>query len=647
MFEFSVAAKYLLPKRRQLSSSIISLISCAVIALVVWLILVFFSVTNGLERLWIEKLITLTAPVRITPTNAYFQSWYYQIDTISQDSDYEAKTLEEKLQALKTDPYDPQIDQEVPSNWAAPLLDEKGNPVDLVKGLFASIEENRSFPFHTTTYEGAQGLLKFQTKRPHPIEGVALPTGQFEEKQQDFSQLVSVVSLDEENELLFKTLIPLDSEDLTNLYRQSSRLETLKEALWESGGITSWKSPPFGWPIPPPLYPDHGKIIAQDIGPKGGRRTLLLSGTPPKDGVEINFVNGKVEGSIAPLLILDKGYPMDLNEEGVISFSVQGLLFKGIANSSLLEVAKYSDHATDQTPWIHQREGGLYILPYVQGLGDGLLLPKGFRDHGARVGDQGIITYESPSMSMNQQKQIPVYIAGFYDQGIMALGGKFVLAPKEVASLVRSQTNADLLPQSNGVHVRFLDYQKAPELKKQIEKSLQARGLTPYFKVESYDEYDFIRPFLQELHSQKNLFTILAGIIIVVACSNIISMLIILVNDKKKEIGILRSMGATTLSIASIFGFAGLMMGLVGSIIGICAAIFTLDHISSILKLLGHLQGHAAFGSLFFGDRMPTELSVEALRFVLIATSVTSLLSGLVPAIKACLVRPAATLRSE
>jgi lipoprotein-releasing system permease protein len=280
-------------------------------------------------------------------------------------------------------------------------------------------------------------------------------------------------------------------------------------------------------------------------------------------------------------------------------------------------------------------------------MGDGVLLPKGFRDHGARIGDKGIISYESPSMSMNQQKQIPIYVAGFYDQGIMALGGKFVLAPREIASLVRTQTNADLLPQSNGVHVRFLDYQKAPKLKEAIVASLEKRGLTPYFQVESYDEYDFIRPFLQELHSQKNLFSILAGIIIIVACSNIISMLIILVNDKKKEIGILRSMGATTLSIASIFGFAGLMMGLIGSLVGIGAALFTLDHLSSIIKLLGHLQGHAAFGSLFFGDRLPSELSFEALRFVLIATSITSLLSGLVPAIKACLVKPAATLRSE
>ncbi|MBT3579060.1 MAG: hypothetical protein HN501_03615, partial [Waddliaceae bacterium] len=47
MFEFSVAYKYLIPRRRQLSVSIITIISTLVISVVVWLILVFFSVTTG------------------------------------------------------------------------------------------------------------------------------------------------------------------------------------------------------------------------------------------------------------------------------------------------------------------------------------------------------------------------------------------------------------------------------------------------------------------------------------------------------------------------------------------------------------------------------------------------------------------------
>src|SRR5690348_1278274 len=97
MFELSIAFKYLTPRWRQLSVSIISLISILVIALVVWLIVVFFSVTYGLEKSWINKLIALTAPIRITPTEAYYDSYYFQADAISSSSDFNYKTIGEKL----------------------------------------------------------------------------------------------------------------------------------------------------------------------------------------------------------------------------------------------------------------------------------------------------------------------------------------------------------------------------------------------------------------------------------------------------------------------------------------------------------------------------------------------------------------------
>jgi lipoprotein-releasing system permease protein len=152
---------------------------------------------------------------------------------------------------------------------------------------------------------------------------------------------------------------------------------------------------------------------------------------------------------------------------------------------------------------------------------------------------------------------------------------------------------------------------------------------------------------LQQLKSEKHLFTLLATIIILVACSNIISMLIILVNDKKTEIGILRSMGATSSSIALIFGICGIVMGILGSLLGIICAIITLQNLQPLINLLSRLQGHDMFNPLFFGETLPTDLSFEALVFVVIATGFISLVAGLVPALKASLLRPSAILRSE
>jgi lipoprotein-releasing system permease protein len=65
------------------------------------------------------------------------------------------------------------------------------------------------------------------------------------------------------------------------------------------------------------------------------------------------------------------------------------------------------------------------------------------------------------------------------------------------------------------------------------------------------------------------------------------------------------------------------------------------------VQILSFIQGRDAFNTAFFGTSLPDELSHHAVLFILIATPLLSLLAGLVPAIKACRLRPSAILRSE
>jgi len=184
-------------------------------------------------------------------------------------------------------------------------------------------------------------------------------------------------------------------------------------------------------------------------------------------------------------------------------------------------------------------------------------------------------------------------------------------------------------------------------LKNQLERSLKAKGLSKYWKVETFRDYEFTKDIIHQLQSEKHLFSLLAGIIMAVACSNIISMLIILVNDKKLEIGILRSMGATSFSIAAIFGLSGMLMGVFGSIVGILAAIVTLKNIQTIIDFMSQLQGYEVFNPSFYGHGLSSEISIETLVFVLLATAGLSLIAGVVPAIKACLLKPSDILKTE
>ena len=179
-----------------------------------------------------------------------------------------------------------------------------------------------------------------------------------------------------------------------------------------------------------------------------------------------------------------------------------------------------------------------------------------------------------------------MYVAGFYDPGIIPIGGKFILANPNVVSLVRSSyQQEDTNSLSNGINVQFEELFKANLVKEQITSFLKAKGVDRYWQVQTYREYDFAKEIMQELQSQKYLFMLIAVVIILVACSNIISMLIILVNDKKYEIGILRAMGATSVSISVIFGVVGTAIGICGSLLGTLLAITTLANIDLSLFL--------------------------------------------------------------
>lgn len=652
MFELSVALKYLIPRWRQLSVSIISMISVLVIALVVWLILVFFSVTLGLEKTWINKLISLTAPVRVTPTEAYYKSFYYLSDGISAQADYSLKTIAEKR--LSGVNYDPEVDEEPPADWILPDQDSAGETKDLIALAFEKIE----------------GLQLQATDFVMSVGNVHLK----QQGRKNLSQGTYLGSLDPRNKQLVESILPIPVDDLASLYLQLDKEQL--ERFFAHVNISALKTPEKGWKIPRHLFPKEGNFKAYV---SKGRDWVLLPHELKEPSEQFDLVDLKMYGAelyaqnqhLDPLtpVYLDGNIRMAAKaqlEEGLTSpeeipykvrFTLQNQEFEGVVPYRGLEFAA-ADAVTsfqsqpDKIPlWGYAYafpDGSKeYILPKDPVMGDGVLLPKTYRTLQTKLGDRGFLTYYSPTPSTVQEMRVPVYVAGFYDPGIIPIGGKYIVTSKEIATLFHVAHNIVDPLLINGINVSFEPLERADAVKEALTKSFKEAGIAPYFKIETYREYEFTRDLIQQLHSEKNLFTLIATVIIIVACSNIISMLIILVNDKKMEIGILRSMGASALSIASIFGVCGMLMGLIGSVIGTIAALLTLNHLQTLIAWISWAQGYEMFNPLFYGEVMPSEISGEALAFVFLATVIISLVAGIVPAVKASLLRPSTTLRAE
>ncbi len=527
MFELKIALRYLIPRKKSLSTALISLLSVAVISVVVWLVLVFLSVTAGIERNWLNKLTSLHAPVRITPTDDYYRSYYYRIDSLAASSNYTLKTIGEKARALATDPYSPSLDAEIPPFWPHPDLSADGRVSDPVKGLLSALEKEGVLH---QDYEISGALLRLPLVRSN--NGSTL------------SQMSYLLSLTDQNPQFSSLLLPPTQEDF--------------DALAKTFGS------------------DPDRLAAIE-----------------KYSKQIHFENLPLE----PL------------------------------------------------PWAIDLAGTCRLPKYDSA--QPALLPKSYRDLGLRLGDKGTLHFAAQGSLSAQEHKIAIQIAGFYDPGLFSVGGRCLIVPQEVTRTIHSSSqifSPDGTP-ANGVFVWDQSGKDAQNLKERIESSLKDANLSSFWKVATYKDYEFSKELFLQFRSDRTLFLFIAVLILLVACCNIISLLVLLVNDKRREIAILQAMGASWKSIAAIFGFCGFATGLLSSLIGVGAAILTLHHLDSIVAILSACQGHAAFQPAFFGHALPNELSREALLFVLIATPLLSLGAGLIPALRAMRIHIATALR--
>lgn len=688
IFEFSIARKYLIPRKRQLSMSLIALMSVGVISLVVWLLLVFLSVTDGIEKNWLKKLTSLNAPVRIAPTEEYYRSYYYQVDGISSQSDFRYKSIGEKASALLTDPYLPEEDPSIPLRWPEKVMSRDGSTKDLVKETFDTLKD---LQLVAQDYEVSGAILKLRMVRQQGI-----PFTQSEERGQgSLTQATYLSSFSGKSPELPHLIEPPRSEDLNHLFfladiSSSGVQEDLPGGLERASAkefqekikallthltitemkTTSHRFQQLGTLLPEGIEfdayaPAKGETLTQIVFPKDKKES---SGKVMKKNGRLHYRSKEGATFLAPLsvpLFVEGQLPMDVSLmqphfekirslrdlRFAVKTSLQGIPLQGeiswdgIAITNAETSRHFESHPETPPPWPYL-VGNEMFLPKLAT--PAAILPKHFQNSHVQMGDIGYFSYGAASSSSMQEMRLPVTVCGFYDPGVMAIGAKVVLTNHDLPHAINVATEQMVDPNMvNGIQVYLKDLNSAKETKAVIEAALAAKGLSPFWKVTTFHEYDFAKDLLLQFQSDKYLFTLIGIIVLIVACSNIISLLVILVNDKKKEIAILSAMGTSKKRIALIFTLCGGIMGIFSTLIGTLAAMLTLANIDLVVSFLSFMQGHDAFNVIFYGKSLPNELSRHALTFILIATPIISLLAGLVPALKATKLSPTQILRSE
>ena len=192
---------------------------------------------------------------------------------------------------------------------------------------------------------------------------------------------------------------------------------------------------------------------------------------------------------------------------------------------------------------------------------------------------------------------------------------------------------------------RFLEYYfKNPQRIKYYKKKLN--NLYPNELV--YTWADMNKSLFSALRVERNVMFIILSLIIVVAAFNIISGLTILVKNKTRDIGILKSIGVQNFSIKKIFFFVGFIIGTSATLFGVIIGTLFSIYIENIRQFISSIFNISIFPEeIYYLSSMPSEINPESIILISLCSIFITIIVSIYPASKASSLDTVKTLKYE
>ncbi len=192
-----------------------------------------------------------------------------------------------------------------------------------------------------------------------------------------------------------------------------------------------------------------------------------------------------------------------------------------------------------------------------------------------------------------------------------------------------------------GVRLRIDDMLRAPQVTLEL-----AAQLPPGLRVSDWSQNN--RTWFAAVQTEKRMMFIILGLIVAVAAFNLLSSLVMAVNDKQSDIAILRTLGASPKSVAAIFVVQGALIGVIGTIAGVGLGMLVAFNIDVIVPFIERVFGIEFLPQqIYFISQLPSDPRASDIVTVGITALVLSLVATLYPSWRASRLQPAEVLRHD
>ena len=254
------------------------------------------------------------------------------------------------------------------------------------------------------------------------------------------------------------------------------------------------------------------------------------------------------------------------------------------------------------------------------------------------IGDY--ISLISPNVMVTAIGVLPVkqnfMVGGFFDIGMYEYDNNFIFIPWKKAEKFLSTKNI-----AHGIEI-FLQNPKSTQ---NVYSDLIAK-LENNLRIIDWKKRN--SSFMNALDVEKNVMFIILTLIILVATFNIISSMTMLVQSKKSDIALMRTMGASKYLILRIFMLTGSIIGFLGTFIGAIIGIVVSINIEPIRNFVSNFFGQELFSpKIYFLSTLPSDINFNEVLAVMVLSIILTLLASIFPALKASRVSPAEALRYE